>query len=253
MKQELTRRTRHGAKLRRRQFDAAMEWMNHLTGSPHYRGVIDAFADDPYCAALRSFGSLFLNVLVRLAKAGHSEATHAVAIHACEMVDALEEVASRNPETLQKTAARRADWPVMLSRHETSNKIISTYLDSIGLGTECAINADGQRPARYSLRTPINRFVWRKLKRLPFSIGLSDLPGIIAIDLRALPKLTKANAKVWADKALMPYITATYENFSEVPEFSAILARPGVRTRGQQRREVRRDVIRALHCLAPSS
>jgi hypothetical protein len=227
--------------------------MNHLDRSPHYRGVIDAFAHDPYCVALRSSGYLFLNVLVRLAKAGHRQAIWDVVIHACEMVDALEELPVRNSETLREMAARRADWPVMLCRHETSNKIVSTYLDDIGLGTNCAINADGRRLAKYSLRTPINRFVWRKLKRLPFSIGLSDLPAIVAIDLNALPKLTKANAKVWADKALMPYITAMHKNFSEVPELSAILARPGVKTRGQQRREIRKDVIRALHCLAPSS
>jgi hypothetical protein len=237
-----------------RKFDAATEWTNHLIRSPRYHGVLDAFADDPYCAALRSSGSSFLSVVVRLAKAGHSQAIRNVVIHACEMVDALEEIAVRNSETLQEMAARRADWPVMLCRHETSNKIVSTYLDKIGLGTNCAINADGQRLAKYSLRTPINRFVWRKLKRLPSSIELlSDVPGIAAIDLSALPKLTKANAKVWADKALMPYITAMHENFSEVPELSAILARRGVRTRGEQRREIRKDVIRALQCLAPSS
>lgn len=235
-----------------RKFESAVRWRAHLLKSPRYRGVLDAFAHDPYCAALRGSGSLFLNVVVRLAKAGHSDAIGTVAAHACEMVDALEEIAAHNFEAVRNMAAHRADWPVMLCRHETSNKIISTYLDSIGLGTKCIINADGQRPAKYSLRTPINRFVWRELKGLQFSIELmSEVPGIVAIDLSALPKLTKTNAKVWADRALMPYITAVYENFSEVPEFSAILARPGVKTRGQQRREIRKDVIRALQCLAP--
>jgi hypothetical protein len=228
--------------------------MRHLTKSPRYGELLDVFADDPYCAALRSSGSLFLAIVVRLARAGHAEAIRDMAIHACEMVDALEEVAASNSETLQKMSARCADWPVMLCRHETSNKIVSTYLDNIGLGTKCAINADGQRPAKYSLRTPINRFVWRQLRGLQFSIELmSDVPGIAAINLDALPKLTKANAKGWADKALMPYITAMHEDFSEVPEFSAILARRGVKTRGQERREIRKDVIRALQCLAPSS
>jgi hypothetical protein len=233
-------------------FDAAREWMNHLDGSPHYRGVIDAFAQDPYCVALRDSGYLFLNVVVRLAKAGHRQAIYDVVNHACEMVDALEELAVRNSETLREMAERRADWPVMLCRHETSNKIVSTYLDKIGLGTNCPINADGQRVAKYSLRTPINRFVWRKLKRLPSSkILLSDVPAIAAIDLSALPKLTKADAKLWADKALMPYITAMHRKFSEVPELSAILAGRGVKTRGEERREIRKDVIRALQCLAP--
>jgi hypothetical protein len=237
-----------------REFEAATRWIRHLTKGPRYRGVLNVFAHDPYCSALRCSGSLFVSIVVRLARAGHSQAIRDIAINACEMVEVLEELAASNSETLQKMSARRADWPVMLCRHETSNKIISTYLDNIGLGTKCAINADGQRLAKYSLRTPINRFVWRKLRGLQFSIELmSDVPGIAAINLDALPKLTKANAKVWADKALMPYITAMYEDFSEVPEFSAILARRGVKTRGQERREIRKDVIRALQCLAPSS
>src|SRR5207253_2836432 len=162
--------------------------------------------------------------------AGHPQAIREVVTYACEVVEALEELAAGNPGTLQTMAARRADWPVMLCRHETSNKIISTYIDNIGLGTECIINADGQRLAKYSLRTPINRFVWRKLRGLRFWIKLmSDVPAIAAIDLDALPKFTKENAKVWADKALMPYITAMYKNFAEVPEFAAILARRGVK------------------------
>ena len=191
---------------------------------------------------------------MRLATAGHPQAIRDVISRACEMVEALEELAASNSETLQNMSAHRADWPVMLCRHETSNKIVSAYLDNIGLGTECVINADGQRPAKYSLRTPINRFVWRKLKGLRGWIKImSDVPEIAAINLDALPKLSKANAKVWADRALMPYITAMYRNFSEVPEFSAILSRRGVKTRGQQRREIRKDVIRALQCLAASS
>jgi hypothetical protein len=252
MKQRPIRRVPCEAELQQRKFEAAIRWTTRLSASPRYRGILNVFADDPYCSALRHFGSLFQSVVVRLAKAGHAEATRIIAVNACETVDALEEIAALDSETLTKMASRRADWPVMLCRHETSNKIISTYLDSIGLGTSCTINADGQRSAKYSLRTPINRFVWRELKGLQFSIKLmADSPRIAAIDLSALPKLTKVTAKTWADKALMPYITAMHENFSEVPEFSTMLARRGVKTRGQQRREIRKDVIRALYCLAP--
>ena len=121
------------------------------------------------------------------------------------------------------------------------------------LGAKCFINADGTQVAKYSLRTPINRFVWRKLNGLRFSIELmSDVPGIAAIELNSLPKLTKSTAKLWADKALMPYLSAMDRDFSGVPEFAAILARPGAKPRGQQRREIRKDVIRALESLAPA-
>jgi hypothetical protein len=80
---------------------------------------------------------------------------------------------------------------------------------------------------------------------------MSDVPAVAAIDLKAIPKLIKQTAKIWADKALMPYLSATHEDFTEVPEFRAIVSRKGVRTRGQQRREIRKDVIRALQSLAP--
>ena len=141
----------------------------------------------------------------------------------------------------------------MLCRHESSNKLVSAYLDKIHLGEKCEINAGGKRVAKYSLRTPINQYVWKHLKELPGSIRLmSDIPAVAAIDLEGLPRLTKATAKAWADKALMPYITAMYEDFSQVREFRGILRRPGTRTRGQQRREIRKDVTRALQSLAPS-
>src|ERR1017187_7452627 len=62
----------------------------------------------------------------------------------------------------------------------------------------------------------------------------------------ALPPLTKTTAKNWADKAIVPYVCSKYPDFSKVPEFSDILKRDGVKTRGQQRKEIRKDIIRAL-------
>jgi hypothetical protein len=235
-----------------RKFEAATAWQEQLDHSPHFKGIIDLYSGDPYAVALRSTGMLlYMRVLNRLARAGHSKALLHLVHHACELAETIEEIAELHPDYLDSLAEVRADWPVMLCRHESANKLISGYLDKIHLGEKCAINADGKRVAKFSLRTPINRFVWKKLKRLPLSIVLlSDVPAIAAIDLDALPKLTKTTAKTWADKALMPYI-ALCEDFSKVPEFRAILSRPGVRTRGQQRREIRKDVIRSLQSLAP--
>jgi len=65
-----------------------------------------------------------------------------------------------------------------------------------------------------------------------------------------LPSLTKTTAKDWADKAIVPYVDSKYADFSNVPEFADILKRNGVRTRGQQKREIRKDIIRALTSLA---
>jgi hypothetical protein len=237
-----------------RKFNEAIGWIKHLDNASNYRGATGLYSDNVYASALNVLGLLFVTRLINLAKAGDSEAIRDIVRYCCEMSEAIEEVAEKKTESLIKWATRRADWPVMLCRHETSAKPVATYLDKIKLGSECVINANGVQVAKYSLRTPINRFVWRELKNLWFSIEcMSEIPEIARINLDALPKLTKATAKIWADKALMPYICAAYPDFSEVPEFSAILARPETRSRGQKRREIRKDVLRSLQSLAPVS
>ncbi len=234
-------------------FNQATGWIKHLDNASKVSGGENSSSDEVYASALNLLGLIFITRLINQAKAGDAEAMKKMVRYSCDMVEAIEEVVEKDSGMLKEMAARRADWPVMLCRHETSAKSVSAYLDKIKLGSECIINADGVQVAKYSLRTPINRFVWRKLKGLRLSVVLmSDVPGIAKIDLNLLPRLTKATAKVWADKAMLPYISAMYEDFSLVPEFSGILARPGVKTRGQQRREIRKDVIRALQSLAPA-
>jgi len=234
-----------------RVFERITKWQDKLAYAPRYQGILDPYTGDPYCVAFRHGGFSFMRVLLRLAVVGHKDALRELLFYIYEAVEKLEALGESQPELVSEFAQVRADWPVMLCRHESSNKPVSSYLDRIQLGAKCQINADGANTAKYSLRTPINRFVWRKLKRMPFSILLmSDVPEIAAINLKALPALTKATAKIWADKVLMPYICAYYEDFSKVPAFQAALRRFGVRTRGQQRREIRKDVIRALQSLA---
>lgn len=235
-----------------RKLEALIGWIKHLDPSPKPNAKRDAAPSAVYAAALNVLGLLFVSRLTNAAKAGDLEAIGDLVQYCYEMTEAIEQISETSPDSLIPLAGGRANWPVMICRHEISAKPVAAYLDRIKLGSKCIINADGAHVAKYSLRTPINRFVWRKLKELQWSIELmSDVPAIAAIDLSALPKLTKSTAKLWADKVLMPYISAMYQNFSEVSEFTGILARPGVRTRGQQRREIRKDVIRALESLAP--
>jgi len=237
-----------------RELNGAIGWTKHLDNASNTKGLKIPSCDNVYESALNVLGLLFVTRLINRAKAGDSEAISDVVRYCCEMTEAIEEVAEKQAGALRELAARRPDWPVMLCRHETSAKPVAAYLCKISLGSECEINADGVRVAKYSLRTPINRFVWRELKNLWFSIEcMSKAPEIARINLDALPKLTKATAKTWADKALMPYICAACPDFFEVSEFSRILERPGVKTRGQQRREIRKDILRALHSLAPAS
>jgi hypothetical protein len=237
---------------RGKRLEAIQAWQHALDDAPKFKGLLDLYAPTVEATALKCDGYDALKLIMHLARAGHPKAISDLVRLARDLAQALEDTARLYPKEAQALAALVPDWPVMLCRHEVSNKLIAAYLDDVGLGTKCVISADGQRLAKYSLRTPINRFVWRKLAGLRLSVVLmSDIPAIAAIDLDALPKLTKATAKAWADKALMPCLTAMYEDFSHVPEFSAILRRPAVRTRGQQRREIRKDIIRALHFLAP--
>ena len=237
-----------------RKFEAAIRCLDKVDNGPKFQGIVDLFSGDPYCTAYRVTGLSSTRILRRLAQAGHQKAIRELVLQACDAVEVLESMAESQPELLREFATRRANWPVMICRHETSSKPVSAYLEKIQLGVNCLINADGLRVAKYSLRTPINRYVWNTLKSLRYSIAmLADKPPIAAIDLDSLPKLTKATAKIWADRALMPYISFSHEDFREEPDFRAILARPGVKTRGQQRREIRKDVIRALQSLAAAA
>ena len=147
-----------------RKFDAATAWHEQLDHSPHFKGVIDLNSGDPYAVALNSTGFLYMRVLNRLARTGHTKALAQLVRYACELAETIEEIAESQPDHLFRLAERRPQWPVLLCRHETSNKLISGYLDKIHLGEKCEINADGKRVAKFSLRTPINRFVWKKLK-----------------------------------------------------------------------------------------
>jgi hypothetical protein len=65
-----------------------------------------------------------------------------------------------------------------------------------------------------------------------------------------LPPLTKSTAKDWTDKAIMPYVCSRFSDFSKVPEFAGLLKRTDVKTRGQQRKEIRKDILRSLTSLA---
>jgi hypothetical protein len=79
-------------------------------------------------------------------------------------------------------------------------------------------------------------------------ISESDI-GIYKVSC-TLPPLTKSTAKVWTDKAIIPYVCSNFPDFSKVPEFVGSLKRSGVNTRGEQRREIRRDILRSLTSMA---
>jgi hypothetical protein len=85
----------------------------------------------------------------------------------------------------------------------------------------------------------------------PMVVGMikqEDIP-IYKLSVK-LPPLTKATAKDWSDRAIVPYICSKYPDFSKVPEFAPMLRRANVKTRGEQKREIRRDILRSLTSMA---
>jgi hypothetical protein len=85
----------------------------------------------------------------------------------------------------------------------------------------------------------------------PIKVGVITAPEIPIYKASfQLPLLTKATAKMWADEAIMPYVCLKYPDFSKVREFQNLLKRDGLKTRGQQRKEVRKDILRALTSMA---
>src|ERR1039458_7910805 len=144
--------------------DEIEAWQDALDDGPKFKGVLDLYSPMVETIALKCNGYSALRLIMRLARAGHPKAISDLGRLARDLAQTLEDTARLHPKEVQAPAALVPDWPVMLCRHEVSNKLISAYLDDIGLGAKCAINADGQRTAKYSLRTPINRFVWRDRK-----------------------------------------------------------------------------------------
>jgi hypothetical protein len=192
-----------------------------------------------------------------------------------------------NFEVMQNTAHEIPYWPMLrfLNTSANSKKQFKRIAESLELGKNCPINVSEN--ANYSLETPINSFVWKCLRHFQvihwhiryaldpashYAMSLRTVGGKAPKPLTlewaverfinkreeipiykesvTLPPLTKLTAQVWADKAIMPYVCSKYSDFASVPEFSNIFKRSGVKTRGQQRAQIRKDIIRSLISMA---
>ena len=107
--------------------------------------------------------------LRRLAERGNHHAITELATLTVEMTETLTDLLAGDPAKVEKNAklmrhpaATLPYWPMLQFRHAAANNHFRRVADLLELGKECPINATEQ--AKYSLQTPINRFVWTCLK-----------------------------------------------------------------------------------------
>src|SRR5450631_3304667 len=103
-----------------RKFNQAVGWIKHLDPSPKPNVKNDSALNGVYASALNSLGLLFITRLINQAKAGDVEAIKKLARYCHEMTEAIEEIAEKQADVLIPLAGGRANWPVIICRHETS-------------------------------------------------------------------------------------------------------------------------------------
>jgi hypothetical protein len=166
---------------------------------------------------------------------------------------------------------------------DSHGRTLPRLADRIGLGSKCYLNVS--ETANFSLRTPINRFVWKCLRHFQemhqiieagkrenaaaektlegyvfcevsppqahrrFVAGMIHREEIpIYAESCRLPPLTKdrAVAKRWADVAIMPYVKIRFPDLRKVPELKGI--KSGVS--GQSYARLRKAIVQALEQVA---
>lgn len=291
------------------EYDAKRQELRETSDTEHrYHAVIRAIHDyaehDAWFAAntphpfakshwsnIPMLAEVSCRYLRSLARAGNEDSIRtltSLALDLTESVDELLEEESKASDQIADQLKSLAEglpyWPVLYSRHATANNHLPRLMDRIRLGEKCYLNVSEK--ANYSLRTPINRFVWKcirhfqemheiierrkcdkertvneSLARYVFrDASPSDPPGWfrggmihreeIPIYLQSyqLPKLTKdrVTAERWADVAIMPYVKIRFPDLRKVPELKGI--KSGVQGRSYAR--LRKAVIQALRQVA---
>jgi hypothetical protein len=190
----------------------------------------------------------------------------------CNLTERLEKFTETHPNALRPMAGDYPYWPMLHFKSSTANNHFPLLADRIKLGETCVIHTSEQ--ARYSLKVPLNKFVWRLLLHFQDIHRLADyaddskrpLEDVLSvwiktsdpnerIDLEELPvykkshrlsPLTKANAKAWAEVALLPFIRMKYPDLRKVPEFKSIDTGP----KGKRYAPIRKAIIQSLRSLA---
>lgn len=195
------------------------------------------------------------------------------------LVKHLEKLCTLHPERFRLLARELPYWPMLVFKHKAANNHLfeksadgeRPLAEALELGRDCPINVSNR--ANYSLKTPINEFLWevlaefhrvrwwmkplengkgrrtsdeRWIKEIAEKTGIT--PDEVKIHLEAcdLPPLDKETSSCWTDKAIMPWIRLRYPDLRILPAFRGTDTGP----HGKRYAPARKAVLRGLHNLA---
>ncbi|MGD1090140.1 MAG: hypothetical protein ABR955_15655 [Verrucomicrobiota bacterium] len=176
-----------------------------------------------------------------------------------QRVEALDRLADEFPEYIRTAARRMHAWPMLVHRHTKNRSRFEQLAKRLELGEEYP--TDAGEGARFRPDTPLVQYLDLLIYRLHILRSETgdrqfeslkeeqkwlhqdwwqwpdDPPGeeilVPLREARQLPPLTKATAKLWAKKAIVPYILVTdaldYANCAE-PALRQIAKQKGVKS-----------------------
>lgn len=196
-----------------------------------------------------------------------------------ERVEALDRLADDFPEHVRTAARQMHGWPMLARRHTNNRKRFQELATRLELGTEYPL--DATESARFRPDTPLVRYLdplicqltyvrtvtkdsncksaeeEREKLRLWLWDGQNERPTDGEVEaagaLKQLPPLTKATAKEWAEKVVVPFIMVTdardWKN-CEDPAFQQIVKQRGVKSRATFKSRLLSAVSATLRRLA---
>jgi len=169
---EMKQRLRKASPCPETRFGFAVDAIHHFADEDAW---FAEHAPYPFAEAYWSSNTLLASVccryLQRAARAGNSGAIRTLADLAVELTETLTELiadespsADRNAKIVKWIAEELPSWPMLHLCNTAANNHFPRIADKIGLGDKCLLNVSDT--ANYSLRTPINRLVWKCLRHV---------------------------------------------------------------------------------------
>lgn len=205
---------------------------------------VDPSNDECARRVLCSFRQITLAYLT-LARQGDSDIIRELPLYARQIVEALEEIASKYPDLLAEQAQHQVAWPIMAARHYPKESDFKQLAERIKLGSKTVVNLSAR--ARYKLKTPINRFLLTLLEgsiATPKDFYFVQLPD-------DLPRLTPRTVPYYLDDFIMPMLDEIREKESSwngIPAVADIVKK--IAYESEHRSAVRNRIKRALKAMA---
>jgi hypothetical protein len=193
-----------------------------------------------------------------------------------DLVKYFENQSERHPERFRLLARELPYWPFLVTAHKAGYRKRFDRIAGksfLSLGTECPLDTSPR--AMYRLQTPVCGLLWEEVFRdwINVSAGVRAVRRLArerqqpvdgekaqneiqsAVDdccaneaerevfraAFALPDLSKATAREWADQFVIPYLHLKLANWQEVPALAKFIGKKGGDT--QAEKEIRRAVV----------